>query len=118
MSSQSFIYDDGFVLGVAYLLCLLRQNLHYKTLHWDISTAVYIETAKNYSKEMTGESPNRSMKYKEDINTQNQLLLKKLELMEQEFKFFHYNMVSSNVLFTTDDGNKNPPKNTSSRNNA
>lgn len=64
MSSQSFIYDDGFVLGVAYLLCLLRQNLHYKTLHWDISTAFYIETAKNYSKEMTGESPNRSMKYK------------------------------------------------------
>lgn len=38
--------------------------------------------------------------------------------MEQEFKFFHYNMVSSNVLFTTDDGNKNPPKNASSGNNA
>jgi hypothetical protein len=83
MSANAFLYDDGFVLGVAYLLCLLRQNLHYKTLHWDTETAIYIENAKNYSKEMASNTTNRSAKMKEDLNTQNLLLLKKLELMEQ-----------------------------------
>lgn len=38
---------------------------------------------------------------KQDLDTQNQLLFKKLEIMDQEFKFFHYGMISSNVLFTT-----------------
>lgn len=42
MSAKAFMYDDGFVLGIAYLLCLLKQNLHYKTLHWDASTAIYL----------------------------------------------------------------------------
>jgi WASH complex subunit 7 len=41
MSTKAFLYDDGFVLGIAYLLCLLKQNPHYKTLHWDISTSLY-----------------------------------------------------------------------------
>lgn len=30
---------------------------------------------------------------------QNQLLLKKLEMMEEEFMFFNYNIVSAEVLF-------------------
>ncbi len=64
MSANVFIYDDGFILGVAYLLCLLRQNLHYKTLHWDIETAIYIENAKNYSKEMTNNNAGKSAKMK------------------------------------------------------
>lgn len=42
MSANAFLYDDGFVLGVAYLLTLLRQNLHYKTLHWDTETSIYL----------------------------------------------------------------------------
>lgn len=119
ISSNAFIYDDGFVLGVAYLLCLLRQNLHYKTLHWDTETAIYIENAKTYSKEMASNTANRSAKMKEDLNTQNLLLLKKLELMEQEFKFFHYGIISSNVLFTTSENEApNIPTSPATNNNA
>jgi hypothetical protein len=51
-SHKAFIYDDGLVMGVAYFLCLLRQNIHYKTLHWPQSTANYFEEAKAYSKEI------------------------------------------------------------------
>lgn len=36
MSANTFLYDDGFVVGVAYLLTLLKQNPHYKSLHWDV----------------------------------------------------------------------------------
>ncbi len=34
IASKAFIYDDGFVLGIAYFLTLLKQHDHYKTLHW------------------------------------------------------------------------------------
>ena len=84
LNSKAFLYDDGLVLGIAYLLSLLKQNLHYKTLHWDIATMAYFEQAKAYSRDMSSkDSPNRSAKLREELNMQNQLLLKKLELMEQ-----------------------------------
>lgn len=68
---------------------------------------------------MANNTANRSAKMKEDLNTQNQLLLKKLELMEQEFKFFHYSMISSNVLFTASENEStnnptSPPTNLNS----
>ena len=34
MSSKAFLFDDGFVLGIAYFLTLLKQHEHYKILHW------------------------------------------------------------------------------------
>ena len=36
MLANAFLYGDGFILGLASLLCLLRENPHYKTLHWDV----------------------------------------------------------------------------------
>ena len=97
-SHKAFIYDDGLVLGIAYFLSLLRQNLQYKTLQWSNATSSYIVQAKNYSKDMS-DTGGHSAKFREDVNMQNQLLLRKLELMEQEFNFFNSNMISSNVLF-------------------
>ena len=77
--AKAFLYDDGLVLGIAYILSILKQKLHYKTLHWDFATMAYIEQAKIYSKDMsTRDNPNRSAKMKEDLNMQNQLLIKKL----------------------------------------
>lgn len=34
LSSKAFIYDDGFVLGIAYFLTLLKQHEHFKILRW------------------------------------------------------------------------------------
>ena len=63
LPAKAFIYDDGLVLGIAYFISLLKQKLHYKTLHWDTSTMAYFEQAKAYSKEMSNkDSPNRSVK--------------------------------------------------------
>ena len=36
MLANAFLYGDGFILGLAYLLCLLRENPHYKTLNRDV----------------------------------------------------------------------------------
>jgi WASH complex subunit 7 len=35
ITTKAFIYDDGFVLGLAYFLTLLKQQDYYKTLHWE-----------------------------------------------------------------------------------
>ena len=79
-SNKAFLYDDGFVLGVAYFLCLLRQNVQYKTLQWPSATQLYFTKAKTYSKDMKDQS-GHSAKFREDMNMQNQLVLKKLEQM-------------------------------------
>lgn len=42
LSAKAFIYDDGLVLGIAFMLTLLKQKLLYKTLHWDEATTAYI----------------------------------------------------------------------------
>lgn len=41
ITTKAFIYDDGFVLGVAYYLTLLKQHDKFKTLHWDDATKFY-----------------------------------------------------------------------------
>lgn len=47
ITTKAFIYDDGFVLGVAYFLTLLKQHEYYQTLHWDEATKNYFaETRK------------------------------------------------------------------------
>lgn len=49
ISSKAFIYDDGFVMGIAYFLTLLEQNEHYRTMHWDDSFKTYLAEAKKTS---------------------------------------------------------------------
>jgi WASH complex subunit 7 len=41
ITTKAFIYDDGFVLGIAYFLTLLKHHEHYKTMHWEESTNYY-----------------------------------------------------------------------------
>lgn len=99
LSSKAFVYDDGFVLGIAYFLTLLKQHDHYKTLHWEAATKFYFTEAKKESKAATVDASNHSAKFIEDLNMQKQLLIRKLHLMEEEFTFFGYNIVSAKILF-------------------
>jgi hypothetical protein len=98
ISSKAFLYDDGFTLGLSYFINLLKQNEYVKITHWDYSTEAYFESAKNYSKDHTDPSQH-SAKFLEDLNMQQQLLLKKLDTMSMEFVLMEYNLQSANVLF-------------------
>lgn len=83
ISTKAFIYDDGFVLGIAYFLTLLKQHEHFKTLHWEDATKHYMTETKKESKAATIDTANHSAKFVEDLNMQKQLLVKKIESMEE-----------------------------------
>lgn len=82
ITTKAFIYDDGFILGIAYFLTLLRQHDHYKTLHWEDSFKQYIADTKKEARAATVDTTNHSAKFIEDLNMQKQLLVRKLQLME------------------------------------
>jgi WASH complex subunit 7 len=88
ITSRAFIYDDGFVLGLAYFLTLLKQHDHYKTLHWEEAARTYFAETKKESKAANVDTANHSAKFIEDLNMQKQLLIRKLQFMEEEFTFF------------------------------
>ncbi len=58
---------------------------------------------------MAVNTANHSAKFIEDLNMQKQLLIRKLDFMEQEFTFFEYNMNSAKVLFKSN--KQDPPAN-------
>jgi WASH complex subunit 7 len=99
ITTKAFIYDDGFVLGVAYFLTLLRQKEHYKTLHWDTAASFYCTETRKESKAANVDTANHSAKFIEDLNIQKQLLVKKIESMDEEYAFFNYNLISAKILF-------------------
>jgi WASH complex subunit 7 len=63
LSSKAFLYDDGFVLGLSYFITLLKQNDHYRTMHWENAADVYFSESKTYSKDQT-DSSSHSAKFK------------------------------------------------------
>ena len=101
ITTKAFIYDDGFILGIAYFLTLLKQHEHFKTMHWHEATNFYFTETKKESKAAAIDTANHSAKFIEDMNIQKQLLVKKLQTMEEEFTFFNYNIISAKILFKT-----------------
>ena len=62
MSANVFIYDDGFILEIAYLLCLLNRICIIRLC--GILKLPFFENAKNYWKEMTNNNAGKSAKMK------------------------------------------------------
>lgn len=83
LAAKAFIYDDGFVLGIAYFLTLLKQHDVFKTFHWEEAGKFYFEESKKESKAASIDTANHSAKIVEDLNIQKQLLIRKLQMMEE-----------------------------------
>ena len=45
------------------------------------------------------DTANHSAKFIEDLNIQKQLVIKKIENMNEEYSFFNYNLISAKILF-------------------
>eukprot|EP01132_Coremiostelium_polycephalum_P005975 gene5975-7444_t len=83
--------DDGFAIGIAYILKLLDQNREFDSLHW------FERIQKKYEdeqKRILAESAARGLK--ED---QNHLAVRKVVNYQNEFELFKYSFSGARIFF-------------------
>ncbi|KYQ93354.1 hypothetical protein DLAC_06026 [Tieghemostelium lacteum] len=83
--------DDGFAIGVAYILKLLDQNKEFDSLHWFERMQ---KKCQDDQKRLLSEAQSRGVK--ED---QNHLAIKKVNSYQTEFELFKYSFSGSRIFF-------------------
>jgi WASH complex subunit 7 len=84
--------DDGFAIGIAYILKLLDQNKDFDSLHW------FEAVAKRYAEEQKQVMANTKQMKKEDQQT-TQLTMKKLQRQLMEFDLLKYSFSGARIFF-------------------
>ncbi|XP_037306839.2 WASH complex subunit 4 isoform X2 [Pungitius pungitius] len=91
--------DDGFAMGVAYILKLLDQYLEFDSLHW------FQAVRDKYKKEMNAVVKEQSVQTggqdEKLLQTMN-LTQKRLDVYLQEFELLHFSLSSARIFFRAD----------------
>ena len=87
--------DDGFAMGVAYILKLLNQFNDFDSLHWFSSVADKIKTEINEANRQSVANANSDVKLAQTTS----LTIKRLENLQKEFDLLNYSLTSSRILF-------------------
>ncbi|XP_034827254.1 WASH complex subunit 4 [Maniola hyperantus] len=84
--------DDGFAMGIAYILKLLDQDSSFETLHWFDTVWSHIKKERENINEQ---------KSKGSVQLQQALALteKKIKTLEEEFKLLYYSLTSARIFF-------------------
>ncbi|CAL1541419.1 unnamed protein product [Lymnaea stagnalis] len=88
--------DDGFAMGVAYILKLLDQYYEFDSLHWFQSVRDKFKKDKEQVLKQTG---NRS---DEKLQQTTSLTVKRLEQYLQEYELLFYSLSSARIFFRAD----------------
>uniref|UniRef100_A0A182VQE0 Uncharacterized protein n=1 Tax=Anopheles minimus TaxID=112268 RepID=A0A182VQE0_9DIPT len=97
--------DDGFVMGLSYLLTLLNQTAAFNSLHWfkEVHTKYAKEMAKLNQQTATGAgNPLQTASVEptdEKMLPTVSLTRKRLNAMQHEFELLQYNLSSSKIFF-------------------
>jgi len=84
--------DDGFPIGVAYILKLLDQNKEFDSLHW------FEAVTKRYEEEQRNVIASNKQRSKDDQQT-TQLTIKKLKTHLMEFELLKYSFSGARIFF-------------------
>lgn len=84
--------DDGFAMGIAYILKLLDQDSSFEALHWFDSVWKHIKDERKVLEEQ---------KAKGSVQLQQALALteKKIKTLEEEYKLLYYSLTSARIFF-------------------
>jgi len=92
--SGAFFTDDGFAMGVAYILKLLDQYKHFESLHWfDAVNDKYTQAQQELQNQL-------SKQRKEDQQTAV-LTIKKLKSYQTEFELLRFSFDGAKIFFKT-----------------
>ncbi|TWW75650.1 WASH complex subunit 4 [Takifugu flavidus] len=91
--------DDGFAMGVAYILKLLDQYLEFDSLHWFQSVRdKYRKEINAVVKEQNIQSTSQDEKLLQTMN----LTQKRLDIYLQEFELLYFSLSSARIFFRAD----------------
>ncbi|KAI7811908.1 WASH complex subunit 4 [Triplophysa rosa] len=88
--------DDGFAMGVAYILKLLDQYQEFDSLHW------FQAVREKYKKEMVKEQNVQSTSQDEKLMQTMNLTQKRLDVYLQEFELLYFSLSSARIFFRAD----------------
>ncbi|XP_046405454.1 WASH complex subunit 4 [Ischnura elegans] len=90
--------DDGFAMGVAYILKLIDLNSEFDSLHW------FQSVREKYAKDKASLSKQKDSSSKDDEKLQQTMTLtaKRLDLYQQEFDLLYYSLSSARIFFQRD----------------
>lgn len=87
--------DDGFAMGVAYILKLLDQYLELDSLHW------FQSVKEKYRQELNAVNKDQNLLDQKLLQTMN-LTQKRLDLNLQEFQLLSFSLSSARIFFRAD----------------
>lgn len=90
--------DDGFAMGVAYVLRLLNQYNEFDALQW-FSNSVKEKLIVDRNEAIKQRNALNSTNADEKLTQTTSLTLKRLEVLQTEFELLNYNLTSCRILF-------------------
>jgi len=101
--SEAFISDDGFSLGVVYLLKVLGVTDNFNGLNWfdSMETKLATEQEKN-EKRRAGATKDKALQKAYGVDEtfeEEELSIKRLKNLREEFKMLNYTYTASSILF-------------------
>ena len=87
--NQSCFTDDGFALGIAYVLKVLNQDSNFDALHWFESCESYYRSEKVDTANKAEEEEERALR------------LKRIEQYEKEFRLLEFTFAGSRAFFSS-----------------
>uniref|UniRef100_A0A2K6LI73 WASH complex subunit 4 n=1 Tax=Rhinopithecus bieti TaxID=61621 RepID=A0A2K6LI73_RHIBE len=91
--------DDGFAMGVAYILKLLDQYREFDSLHWFQSVREkYLKEIRAVAKQQNVQSGSQDEKLLQTMN----LTQKRLDVYLQEFELLYFSLSSARIFFRAD----------------
>uniref|UniRef100_A0A9L0RD10 WASH complex subunit 4 n=1 Tax=Equus caballus TaxID=9796 RepID=A0A9L0RD10_HORSE len=91
--------DDGFAMGVAYILKLLDQYQEFDSLHWFQSVREkYLKEMRAVAKQQNVQSASQDEKLLQTMN----LTQKRLDVYLQEFELLYFSLSSARIFFRAD----------------
>ncbi|KAK7791494.1 hypothetical protein R5R35_008848 [Gryllus longicercus] len=90
--------DDGFAMGIAYILKLLDQYTEFDSLHW------FQSVRDKYNKDKLALTKQKSVASRDDEKLQQTMTLtaRRLDMYLQEFDLLYYSLSSARIFFQKD----------------